>query len=113
MDVHVGHRGEETPRRFALGSRQVEVLEVVDAGTAPTTATSRSAGTTEPSTSFATTNPRIAGRSSCSPASLEEVYLEGFLGCLAGSQATETPFSDPRVAKTLAGCEVRGRVLGR
>ena len=30
VDCHAGHRGEETPRRFALGSRQVEVLEVVD-----------------------------------------------------------------------------------
>ncbi len=34
MDVHVdcyaGHRGEETPRRFELGGRRVEVLEVLD-----------------------------------------------------------------------------------
>src|SRR5713226_6159835 len=45
------------------------------AGTAPTTATSRSAGTTVPSTSFATTSPRTVGRSSCSPASLEEVGM--------------------------------------
>jgi len=34
VDVHVdcyaGHRGEETPRRFELGGRRVEVLEVVD-----------------------------------------------------------------------------------
>jgi hypothetical protein len=29
VDCHAGHRGEETPRRFALGSRHVEVLEVV------------------------------------------------------------------------------------
>ena len=34
MSVHVecyaGYRGEETPRRFSFGGRQVEVDEVVD-----------------------------------------------------------------------------------
>jgi hypothetical protein len=34
MDVEVecyaGHRGEETPRRFSLGHRPVEVVEVID-----------------------------------------------------------------------------------
>ena len=30
VDCHAGHRGEETPRRLALGSRRVEVVEVID-----------------------------------------------------------------------------------
>ena len=34
MDVQVecysGHRGEETPRRFQIGGRRVEVVEVID-----------------------------------------------------------------------------------
>ena len=37
MDVecHAGYRGEETPRRFRLGERQVEIAEVVDSWLAP------------------------------------------------------------------------------
>ncbi len=39
MDVRVecyaGHRGEETPRRFHLGSRAVAVAEVLDRWLAP------------------------------------------------------------------------------
>ncbi len=39
MNVHVecysGHRGEETPRRFTLGERTVEVEEVLDRWLAP------------------------------------------------------------------------------
>jgi hypothetical protein len=30
VECYAGHRGEETPRRFDLGGRRVEVLEVVD-----------------------------------------------------------------------------------
>ncbi len=30
VDCYAGHRGEETPRRFEVGGRRVEVLEVVD-----------------------------------------------------------------------------------
>src|SRR3954462_11079813 len=30
VDCHAGHRGEETPRRFDLGGRVREVLEVLD-----------------------------------------------------------------------------------
>jgi hypothetical protein len=30
VDCYAGHRGEETPRRFDLAGRRVEVLEVVD-----------------------------------------------------------------------------------
>lgn len=35
VDCHAGHRGEETPRRFHLGTRKVEVAEVVDQWLAP------------------------------------------------------------------------------
>ncbi len=30
VDCHAGHRGEETPRRFELGGRVREVVEVLD-----------------------------------------------------------------------------------
>jgi len=30
VDCYAGYRGEETPRRFYLGDRCVEVLEVID-----------------------------------------------------------------------------------
>jgi hypothetical protein len=30
VDCYAGYRGEETPRRFFLGERQVEVLQVLD-----------------------------------------------------------------------------------
>ena len=30
VDCYAGHRGEETPRRFALGGRTREVTEVID-----------------------------------------------------------------------------------
>lgn len=30
VDCYAGHRGEETPRRFFLGERRIEVDEVVD-----------------------------------------------------------------------------------
>jgi hypothetical protein len=32
---HAGYRGEETPRRFEMGSRSIEVAEVVDRWLAP------------------------------------------------------------------------------
>ena len=32
---HAGYRGEETPRRFEMGTRTVEVAEVVDRWLAP------------------------------------------------------------------------------
>lgn len=35
VECYAGHRGEQTPRRFRLGDRQVEVVEVVDAWLAP------------------------------------------------------------------------------
>ena len=37
MDVecHAGYRGEETPRRFQLGERQVEIADGVDSWLAP------------------------------------------------------------------------------
>ena len=35
VECHAGYRGEETPRRFRLGERQVEITEVVDAWLAP------------------------------------------------------------------------------
>ena len=35
VDCYAGHRGEETPRRFFLGDRRVEVTEVVDRWLAP------------------------------------------------------------------------------
>lgn len=35
VECHAGHRGEETPRRFRLGERQVEIAEVVDSWLAP------------------------------------------------------------------------------
>jgi len=30
VDCSSGHRGEETPRRFYLGERQIEVVDVID-----------------------------------------------------------------------------------
>jgi hypothetical protein len=30
VDCYAGHRGEETPRRFSIGERQLEVVEVLD-----------------------------------------------------------------------------------
>jgi hypothetical protein len=35
VECHAGYRGEETPRRFSLGERQVEIAEVVDRWLAP------------------------------------------------------------------------------
>ena len=35
VECYAGYRGEETPRRFCLGERQVEVVEVVDSWLAP------------------------------------------------------------------------------
>jgi hypothetical protein len=35
VECYSGHRGEETPRRFRLGERRVEVIEVVDQWLAP------------------------------------------------------------------------------
>ena len=31
VQCYAGHRGEQEPRRFTLGERRVEVVEVVDA----------------------------------------------------------------------------------
>jgi hypothetical protein len=35
VECYAGYRGEETPRRFHLGERQVEIAEVVDRWLAP------------------------------------------------------------------------------
>ncbi len=35
VECYAGYRGEETPRRFSFGERQVEVDEVVDRWLAP------------------------------------------------------------------------------
>ena len=35
VECHAGYRGEETPRRFRLGERQVEISEVVENWLAP------------------------------------------------------------------------------
>lgn len=35
VECHAGYRGDETPRRFRLGERQVEITEVVDSWLAP------------------------------------------------------------------------------
>ena len=35
VECHAGYRGEERPRRFRLGERQVEIAEVVDSWLAP------------------------------------------------------------------------------
>ena len=35
VECHAGYRGEETPRRFRLAERQVEIAEVVDSWLAP------------------------------------------------------------------------------
>jgi hypothetical protein len=35
VECHAGYRGEETPRRFRLGERQVEIANVVDSWLAP------------------------------------------------------------------------------
>ena len=35
VECYGGHRGEETPRRFTLGSRTVEVVDVLDRWLAP------------------------------------------------------------------------------
>ena len=35
VECYAGYRGEETPRRFRLGERQVEIIEVVDSWLAP------------------------------------------------------------------------------
>lgn len=35
VDCYAGHRGEETPRRFFLGQRAVEVVQVLDQWLAP------------------------------------------------------------------------------
>jgi hypothetical protein len=35
VECHAGYRGEETPRRFRLGERHVEIAEVIDSWLAP------------------------------------------------------------------------------
>jgi hypothetical protein len=35
VECHAGHKGEQTPRRFWLGGRVVEVTEVLDAWLSP------------------------------------------------------------------------------
>jgi hypothetical protein len=35
VGCYAGYRGEETPRRFRLGERQVEIVEVLDRWLAP------------------------------------------------------------------------------
>jgi hypothetical protein len=36
VECYAGYRGEETPRRFRLKSRNIEVMEVIDRWLAPT-----------------------------------------------------------------------------
>lgn len=36
VECYAGHRGEETPRRFHLKSRTIEVVDVIDQWIAPT-----------------------------------------------------------------------------
>jgi hypothetical protein len=35
VECHAGYRGEETPRRFRPGERQIEIAQVVDSWLAP------------------------------------------------------------------------------
>jgi hypothetical protein len=35
VECYAGYRGEETPRRFRLGQRRIEVTEIVDSWVAP------------------------------------------------------------------------------
>jgi hypothetical protein len=35
VECYAGYRGEETPRRFWLGTRQIEVVEVLDRWLSP------------------------------------------------------------------------------
>lgn len=35
VECYAGYRGEETPRRFVLGERRVEVVDVLDRWLAP------------------------------------------------------------------------------
>ena len=35
VECYAGHRGEETPRRFRLGERQIEIAEVIDSWLGP------------------------------------------------------------------------------
>lgn len=35
VECYAGHRGEESPRRFFLGERAIEVVEIVDRWLAP------------------------------------------------------------------------------
>ena len=35
VECYAGHRGEQTPRRFTLSDRRIEVVEVEDAWLAP------------------------------------------------------------------------------
>ena len=35
VECYAGYRGEETPRRFNIGSRNIEVTEVIDQWLAP------------------------------------------------------------------------------
>lgn len=35
VECYAGYRGEETPRRFQIGSRRIEVVEVIDRWLSP------------------------------------------------------------------------------
>lgn len=35
VECYAGYRGEETPRRFHIGSRNIEVIEVIDRWLSP------------------------------------------------------------------------------
>jgi len=35
VECHAGYRGEETPRRFYIGTRTIEVVDVIDRWLAP------------------------------------------------------------------------------
>ncbi|MBI5756868.1 MAG: hypothetical protein HZA12_08080 [Nitrospirae bacterium] len=35
VECYAGHKGEETPRRFFIGERKIEVIEIVDCWLSP------------------------------------------------------------------------------
>lgn len=35
VDCYAGYRGEETPRRFSIGERSIEIVEIIDRWLAP------------------------------------------------------------------------------
>jgi hypothetical protein len=60
VECHAGYRGEETPVRFQLGDRAIEIDEVLDRWLAPDIGFSKS-GRPRESTSSGTTRYRASG----------------------------------------------------